>query len=304
MEVLPDAILVNIGISVAELCGLQDFVSFSLTSKHFYGLLMNSKETISEIIHIETESNETPSTTDNNPWLPSFSLRPLRLRTLKQLALYESLKKLNLLSENRLCTSPNLQRDNRVRFDYSDLEICQSDHGRINCDILIHRIRNLLELHPNLHVILDSHSGTGTPAKSAWLYSHVRGCIVQEALVMGVNPVAADQAVRKNVPTNKNPNILKRVHMRAWGTTVPKIVAEFDEHPYQPLAREGKGWIEIYFRIQDPEREFPLVLPPRPKYYNKVAHDYRKQQNSIIAKNKNNQHHSAAPPCFSLFGIG
>ncbi len=104
-EMLPDAILVRIGISVAELCGLGDFLSLSLTSKHFYGLVMDSKETvtISEIIRIRTIEEEESS--NNKIWLPSYSLRPLRLRTLQQLALYESLKKLNLLSENRLCTS-------------------------------------------------------------------------------------------------------------------------------------------------------------------------------------------------------
>ncbi len=319
-EMLPDAILVRIGISVAELCGLGDFRSLSLTSKHFYGLLMDSKETvtISEIIRIRTIEEEESS--NNKIWLPSYSLRPLRLRTLQQLALYESLKKLNLLSENRLCTSPNLQRDNRVHFMYPDLEICrkQENDRIVSCNILIHAIRNLLEIHPNLHVILDSHCGTRTPARSAWLYSHVRGRVVQEALLAGVNPVVADQAIRKNHhhPTRKNPKsktdlllLQKRISMRAWGTMVSKIVSGFEEHPYQSLAQEGKGWVEIYFRIDDPETEFPLVLPPRPRYYNKVAQEYHKQQQNLTIlaqqqRSKNRHYSGAAIPCFSFCGIG
>ena len=317
-EMLPDAILVRIGTSVAELCGLEDFLSLSLTSKHFYGLLMDSKETISEVIRVKTIKGEESSA--NKIWLPSYSLRPLRLRTLKQLALYESLKKLNLLSENRLCTSPNLQRDKRVHFIYPDLEICRleicrnDEHDQIiNCNILIHAIRNLLETHPNLHVILDSHCGTRTPAKSAWLYSHVRGRVVQEALMTAVNPVVADQAIRKNLPTRKKnkreKDLHKRISMRAWGTMVSKIVSGCEEHPYQFIAQEGKGWIEIYFRIDDPETAFPLVLPPRPSYYNKVAQEYHKHQQSLklLAQqqtSKNRYPGGTAIPCFSFCGIG
>ena len=108
---LPDKILVDIGLSVAKVCGLRDFVFFSMASKRLHTLLMNSEATVSEVIRFRTSfmsrslSTTTPkatqtmktmsitstgSTIRKEPLVPPYSPSlPADLRNLRELKLFE-----------------------------------------------------------------------------------------------------------------------------------------------------------------------------------------------------------------------
>jgi hypothetical protein len=51
-----------------------------------------------------------------------------------------------------------------------------------------------------------------------------------------------------------------RIEVNAWGRRVA-FAARASLHPYSELAKEGKGWVELYVKLGDME------LPPRPDFY-------------------------------------
>jgi hypothetical protein len=57
---LPDEILAHIGIFVAKLCKTRDYYHLSLVSKRMKGLLMDSQETLSEVILIRLSASKIP----------------------------------------------------------------------------------------------------------------------------------------------------------------------------------------------------------------------------------------------------
>jgi hypothetical protein len=261
MLMLPDDVIVHIGKSVATFCGIQDFVCLSLTCKRFQKLMIDSKETVSEVIRIRTRT----SLSDTSGMLMP---RPVSIHTLEQLSFYESVTRLNLLADNRICENPNLQEDTRVHFEYADLVI---DNAKSNAKSdLFSAVRAILERHPSASVVLDAHSGIPAPEKVALLYSHVRGRVVLEAIMSGENPVVTDERIRKGYSITPNMELQNRISLRAWGKSVSTIVSQ-SKHPFRSMAIKGRGWIEIYLRMENNDPNMGIVLPPRPKYYNRVA---------------------------------
>jgi len=79
-SMLPDDIVVKIGKSVAKLCGLRDFVSLSRASKRLKRLLIDSEETVSDVIRIRIDCS----------YSSYFLSSPFAVRTLEQMGFYES----------------------------------------------------------------------------------------------------------------------------------------------------------------------------------------------------------------------
>jgi hypothetical protein len=130
-SMLPDEILVHIGKSVTRVCGIQDFIFLSRTSKRLRHLLMKPK-TIAEIMERENQR----ILGERSSWLlPSCTSTPIVAKTLEQLAFYDRIKEHNFLEENRFNNNPKLN--------------------------LGWKIRNLLQQHPTATVVLDAHSGRG-----------------------------------------------------------------------------------------------------------------------------------------------
>lgn len=240
---LPNELLVRIGASVAKLFDLRDYISLSMVSKRWKHLLVDSKTTVAEIIRIRLlrlRSNEDGV---------------VAIRTLQQLNVYETIRK-----------QPFCVAENRVHFDFADLNV--EDKASID---LIENVRTILKTHKTVSVILEAHCGTPAPAEIAWEYSHYRGRVVSAAIVRGTKCLPFPLSQTDNdelLAIYDSDNLLDRIHIRAWGKMITQAASQ-SKHPYGELARKGRGWVEIFLRLDDPENgETILELPSRPEFYN------------------------------------
>jgi len=245
LTILPDEMLVRIGISVAKLCGIQEFISFSQVSKRMKRLLMDSEATLSNVIRVRIRQST----------VPLSSVDAAAIRNLPQLAFFESLVQHNIFQENR------------VHFEFADLQIADSDSIA-----LVKAVRSILSKYPFASVILEAHCGTPAPTEVAWLYSHYRGKVVRTAIVSGTGSLDEDD----NDEAVEDPQLRGRVGIRAWGKMVTEIVSQ-SQHPYRELARQGRGWVEVYMRIESSisSTERILEFPPRPDFYSQTPNTPR-----------------------------
>ena len=248
---MPNEILVRIGASVATHFDLRDYISLSMVSKRWKHLLVDSKTTVAEIIRIRLlQSRTMDDGTD-------------AIRTLPQLNTYETIVK------QPICT------ENRVHFDFADLNV--EDPASI---ALIENVRSLLKSHKAVSVVLEAHCGTPAPSEIAWLYSHYRGRVVSEAIVRGTKSLPLPLSQTDNdelLAMYDSDDLLDRIHIRAWGKTITQAVSQ-STHPYAYVARQGRGWVEIFLRLDDLETgEMILELPSRPEFYNNTRHTPREE---------------------------
>lgn len=160
------------------------------------------------------------------------------MTTLEHIALYECLEQGNFLQENR------------IGFDYASTEIDDDDGEASGVKGSWTRIDYVQELMTRFNgsiVIVDSHCGTLGPRGVAPRFSQIRGIEVCSAL-------------SEQDDDDDYNGVGDRLTLNSWGRQVSDVVSS-STHPYGVLAREGKGWVEIYFRIGD------LELPQRPGYY-------------------------------------
>ena len=129
-----------------------------------------------------------------------------------------------------------LYHDNRIPFPYASVEIDDSMHDKI------FSVVKLMERFPSITIHLDSHCGTIAPNGVATLFSISRGNSIMQ--------VIQDRS---------------RVTVIGWGKRVAREVARSDTHPFSELAREGRGWVEVYIEIG--VGESAVTLPPRHEYY-------------------------------------
>ncbi len=168
LTMLPDEILVDIGKSVATLCGVHGFVLFSRTSKRLRRLLMH-RETIAAVIG---EGNSRIQRNRSFMLLPSCSSEQIVASTLEQLAFYESIKEQNLLEENRF--TPQLGS----------------------------KIRTILNQHPSSILLLDAHSGRGElMATTPYGHFDYRAKHAYEKIVVatGTNDISSEDRIRIRV---------------------------------------------------------------------------------------------------------
>ena len=129
LESLPDDVLVAIGLSVAKLCGARDYLALSKTSNRLQHLLVDSHETVHEILRFKTawmhRSLALPSwcnNSKNNSKSRQSRCRQTTTRSaapavvaqsLEQLQVYESLESLELLEEHRILGIVGCSTNNR-----------------------------------------------------------------------------------------------------------------------------------------------------------------------------------------------
>lgn len=136
--ILSDDILVQIGITVAKLGGTRDFVRFALTSRRLKRLLIDSEETISNIIRSKVDKSK-------SFLLPSHSSSPIIVHNLEQLAFFDDCcdtDGYNLLEENRLLLTYG---DSGLDLNFA----CMS------------QVMHLLKNHPSARVSLEIHAPAG-----------------------------------------------------------------------------------------------------------------------------------------------
>jgi len=123
-------------------------------------------------------------------------------------------------------------------------------------------VEKLRPLFPTMRVLIESHSGITDPSDEPDTNSFYRGSIVYKQLM--------DHLVLKRTDPDwldgEGPFCDDLFSMRAWETKISKKAAR-SKHPYGRLARKGKGWVEIFLKLERADGATALELPPRPEYY-------------------------------------
>ena len=232
LESLPEEILMCIGKVVAELCSVRDFVFLARTSKQFHRILMD-KEIVSSVL--ETGNDRI----FNDVFPQDYSVTTAR--NLEELSLCEGVVEAKI---------KGLLKDNRVYYDQK--VVVDPAHA----NFLIQIIGVTLMNNPSALVILDAHSGMETPIEESMGTSEIMG----KEFCMNF----------RNVFENEGEEVVawlkSRVRLRPWGfMAVSNALESQDAHGNN--IRQGKSWVEVYFRMGDIEG---VELPPRPDYYNSL----------------------------------
>lgn len=163
--------------------------------------------------------------------------RSMSLETTQDLTI-KSLKELALFEA--WCDTP-LCDDNRIPFPFASVDIDESMHDKI------HYIMKIMQRYRSITVQLDSHCGTIAPNSVATSFSRSRGESIKDVLY--------DQT---------------RVEVIGWGKRIANKVARSENHSFGELAREGRGWVEVYFVLSDGGDDTrTIMLPPRHEFYDR-----------------------------------
>jgi hypothetical protein len=143
----------------------------------------------------------------------------------------------------------DLLQENRIGFDYASTEIDDNDgeaSGVKGSWTRIDSMQTLMQIFKGSVAIVNSHCGTMGPRGGAPHFSQIQGIKVCAAL---------------SEHDDDDSDVDDRLTLNSWGRQVSDVVNR-STHRYGDLAREGKGWVEIYMQLGD------LELPQRPGYYN------------------------------------
>ena len=218
---------------------VEEFVKFHMCNQQTHTLL---KESTPAYIRLRTSNDA--------------------VRTLQQLSLLLKLQEEGFLKENR------------IGFDYAstDVDIDNSDDDgdernddeEVSIDRAIRKtkvrksldriylISRLMTKFPSLIVRVDAHCGTIAPSGIAGSFSQARGMAVRYAL----------ENCFDEIYTGNEIDVTDRIHIQAWGRRVALAAASQRSHPFGDLARQGKGWVELYVQLDG------MQLPQRPSFYN------------------------------------
>jgi len=246
---LPDAILVHIGNTVAKLCGVRNFVRLSQTSKRLRRLLIDSQETATNVLRIRTAQI---NINHSNTIVSSLSSTPIILRTLEQLALYESCCGCYGECLEKGAPQPsNVLEKNLISWMSED-----------EFDDLVDAVQTILEKNPSASVLLDLHTGSDDT-------------LVTDPAPIGMKFLRAILNIPASCRYDPMDPRFQRVSMRNWERRVTEtVIASKSKEPYAQNAKSGGGWVEIFLRIEErypyePEymNTIQLELPPRPDFY-------------------------------------
>lgn len=250
MDLLPDGVLVDIGVSVAKVCGLRDFVSLGMTSKRLRAILLQSEATIADVIRCRTrpflkskqdERRREPSSTipyvSPPPPTPS-AIESLQLRTLEDLWFFE-------------CVYGSSCRLAQHDIRYFGTAARRFPSRRVQKKFVSKILRSVLRTFPSAIVVVEYHESSSTStaaAPGAIDLSFVDGIFFCDEL-------------------NINWKYHDRVLLRRWDKTLGRESPDPDH--YLVIERRSCWWMEVYIRLTRTSglTENPLDLPPRPNYY-------------------------------------
>jgi outer membrane protein OmpA-like peptidoglycan-associated protein len=136
------------------------------------------------------------------------------------------------------CETP-LHDDNRIPFQFASVNIHEGMRDKIFAII------GIMKRYGSVRVQLDSHCGIIAPNSVASSFSRSRGHSIKRVL--------------------DDPS---RVEVIGWGKRIANKVARSNTHPFGELARQGRGWVEVYIVLGDGDDNSNIMLPPRHEYYN------------------------------------
>lgn len=235
-DMLPDNVLIDVGMEVAALCGPKSFVTLAQTCRRMHGLLMSQQEAVSTAIELRLIRfvDNPPTTSFRHAAVASTTVVATslwavacRIETLEQLALFEELYGWGLLGprRNQLFVAP-LERAAAVGHDraawYSG---AMSEGGTFQISV----IREILKGYPSVSVHCDVHCSPLWSEDNAMLATVLYGEIFLE-----------DLAGKK---------FADRVSYSPWGKRVSESLREYTSQEKDDEDKVDKVLVEFYFRM-------------------------------------------------------
>jgi hypothetical protein len=143
-------LIIFLGRSLAEYCGIPDFCRFSSTCTTLSKVLRT--QSVTELIQQDAGA-------------------PSELETLEEIAFWQALEK-----------KESFRNEHRVGFDFASTEVSNRDIA--NSKARVRDAKQLMKQFPRVHVILEAHCGTSGPHHIAAQFSHARGASVALALII------------------------------------------------------------------------------------------------------------------------
>ncbi|KAL3921650.1 MAG: hypothetical protein SGILL_002639 [Bacillariaceae sp.] len=250
LDLLHDDVLITIGEHVGKLLGAPTYVRFALACRRTKRLLLPPEDSD------EADDDEKNSVIANviRARIRCFiNSCPLQSRStlLKQLPT-DQIKTLEQLALFELWYAHPFSKDNRICFHFASVTVLNKymeDH--------IARLVAIMKRFPSMSLQLDAHCGAAAPHQIAMPFSEDRGDSVQAA-ICGLHGEQVDPS---------------RIDMIPWGKRIACAVARSD-HVFGDYARQGKGWVEVFFQLSGGLKGENLVLPTPPDYYNVTPEDH------------------------------
>ena len=223
---LPEDLIVRVGAIVANLCGVKDYLSLSLSSKRLHGLLLASKDTETEVCDTANAFWEKNRSTMR---LPKFSSSVTKIQNLEELALYQRVRDLNLLHDNRLF-----------------MEFWPE---------VVKAARSILRQFPSVVLVLDAHcSDEDLLEYDSYSYADDAYNDIMDGHDGAFENVSENEVISGD-----------RLRFRCWQNQVVEAACKAS-HPYF-LDYWCQSWVEVTVYMRNINTGNILALPPRPDYY-------------------------------------
>ena len=174
--------------------------------------------------------------------------------TWKDLGFYQAVARAGLFEEHR------------IGFDFActDIDDDQGEASLIQGSIRrVAALGQILQAFDDATLTIEAHCGTAAPHQIAPGFSRARGEAVK------VEVVQSDFV-------SDTEGVGDKISMNSWGRQVTERAAA-SSHKFGEIAREGRGWAEVYLKLGD--REFP----ERPSYFEGLqAHRRDEVEGSMI----------------------
>lgn len=234
-----------------------------------------------------TDDDCAPENTDNDATAtPAATTATGAMTTLEHLALWEATREIGLWEENRIgfdYGSVSIARDNdsNRQMMFRRLRAFGAQDDDIE-DILGSRDRvakissRILRRFPDSFLRIEAHTGTAAPARIADRFSVARGLAVVRAFLDrlqqpdGRDNFENEDEEEQYMDDHDLAIAEQRLILTPWGMRISEAAAQSD-HRYGRVARQGKGWVEIYICHHGDDDE--IEMPTRPAFYNGQTQD-------------------------------
>jgi hypothetical protein len=143
-----------------------------------------------------------------------------------------------------------LFEEHRIGFDFAsaDIDDDTGDASMIPGSISrVDALARIVQEFDDVTLIVEAHCGTAAPAAIAPGFSLARG----EAVCV---------KVANSSHVSDAEDVIGRITVNPWGRRVAYRAAA-SSHKFGEIAREGRGWVEVYLKLGD------VMFPQRPSYY-------------------------------------
>ena len=269
LGLLPDDLLVQIGKTVARLCGAREFVSLSRTCKRMNSLLTD-EQVVEDVLERANDDMVKDICTEGGRLPLEYQSMDswIELNTLERLALYDSLLEHGLFEQNYITFKKPFQRSEFIKANVK----------------LISSIQTVLKKNPSASVVLDAHCGdSGLREDLSYIgysFSKAYGENAAMHIMSGPN-YGTPPAISAD-----------RILIRKWGALIQNDLLRRWFYPRIYAAPDDTSWVDVFFRIPSCPDElkdsqfFRYEMPSHPYFYSGFEvppeHKYRHESTTDI----------------------